>query len=202
MNTSNLKKEIYRKIFHLTSIWIPIVIGLLSKTHAVMLIGFCLICMLFYEKLKDESPDFMNGLKKVLGWLINFKKSKTLSSTTYVLTASFLAILFFDKEIAITSISIMILSDSVASIVGRSFGKRIVYDKTMEGSAAFLVTSIVISMFLFFSMYDTQKFIISSLAGSIVATIAELIASKIDVNDNILVTLSTAVTMQFMFVIL
>jgi dolichol kinase len=158
--------------------------------------------MLFYEKLKDESPDFMNGLKKVLGWLINFKKSKTLSSTTYVLTASFLAILFFDKEIAITSISIMILSDSVASIVGRSFGKRIVYDKTMEGSAAFLVTSIVISMFLFFSMYDTQKFIISSLAGSIVATIAELIASKIDVNDNILVTLSTAVTMQFMFVIL
>lgn len=202
MHRSNLKNEIQRKLFHLSFIWIPIVVAFLTKTYSVMLIGFCLICVLFYEKLKEESPDFMKALKRFLGWLITFKKSKALSKATYIMTSAFLAVLFFDKEIAITSISIMVISDAVASIVGRSFGKRKVYDKTMEGSAAFLVASIAISMFVFFSIYDTQKFIISALAGSIVATIAELIASKIDVNDSVFVTLATALTMQFMFVIL
>lgn len=180
----------------------PLLICYLQKSHAVMLFGVLLAAVLFYEKMRREESAVAAFLDKLFGKIVRPQEKDKLTGATYIILAAFLVVLLFDKTIAVTSLSIMIIADSFAAIVGKFFGKTIVYNKTIEGSAAFLFSAVLIIMVLFFTSYDTQHFLIAGLVASLVGTIAELISSKVNINDNILVTLSVAFSMQLMFAIL
>ena len=64
--------------------------------------------------------------------------------STYFIFSAILTILLFPKSIAIVSLLILILSDTAAAIIGKWIGRIRIFGKTLEGSMAFLITSLLI----------------------------------------------------------
>ncbi|MEO0294992.1 MAG: phosphatidate cytidylyltransferase, partial [candidate division WOR-3 bacterium] len=107
-----------------------------------------------------------------------------------VCISAFLLALFFPKKVAIISLLFLSISDNLASIVGKLFGKtKLFKNKTLEGFLAFLIVSFIIT--LFFQELSIKKKIIISLFASFV----ELFSGTID--DNFTVPLLTAILLYY-----
>jgi dolichol kinase len=108
---------------------------------------------------------------------------------TYFIFSTILTILLFPKPIAIASILILIVSDTAAALVGKGIGKVRIFGKTLEGSLAFLVTSLVIVW-----IYPR----LDRFSGSLAALGAALIEIlPIRLNDNLSIPLVAGAIMFF-----
>ncbi len=191
MNKSALTGvEVRRKIVHLSTLIIPIFYHLTSKeTVLIFLIPF----FIFYLSI-DILRHFHKGLgsifkKYFFNRVLREKEVEGFMGSTYFLFSTILTIILFPKEIAILSILFLIISDTVAALAGKLFGKVSLFDKTLEGSLAFLLTSILIVF-----AYPNIN-LIQGILGSIVATVLEFLPLRID--DNLTIPLGSAAIMFF-----
>ena len=152
------------------------------------LVGTGTLLMIILDLLKAYTFTFENLYLKVFGGILrndekDFKKNLFTGGTYYAL-GIFLALLLFPKEVAVLSILIMIWCDTMAALIGKKFGKRkIIGDKSLEGSLAFVITGILLVFILqfFFPEYNFYK------AGFITVFLAAVFEqiSFIRINDNL-----------------
>jgi glycerol-3-phosphate acyltransferase PlsY len=110
-----------------------------------------------------------------------FKKgeSRRFSSMTMFLFASFIIVLLFKKDIAIAALAYLIFGDIFAKIYGLAFGRRKLFDKTIEGSLAYLGGALICA----YVLHTTLLIPILILAiGAVAATIAEFMPLGLDDN--------------------
>ncbi len=147
-----------------------------DKVSTLYLIGSVTAVFL----LLDLTRLFIKRGKDALRFMFKEREGKTFSSMTTFLIASFIIILLFKKDIAILSILFLITGDIFSKIFGLSFGKhRIFQNKSVEGSTAFLAGALIVS-FISIPYLDIPWLIM--LAGSITATIVEMLPMGIDDN--------------------
>lgn len=103
------------------------------------------------------------------------------SAAFYFFVGSALTILLFPKQIAVGALIVLALSDTLAALVGRRYGKYRIWNKTLEGSMAFFISAWLI-LTLYFGC-EPLKHLMPALAG----TLAELLPCPI--NDNLLIPL-------------
>ncbi len=185
----NLKAEITRKSLHVSSLWMVVVIYFVDKETAISLFTGLLCLFFFAEYLRMTHKKTALLATKIFGDIMRphekqagFKLS-ALSGSFYFLLAVLLSVFIFPKEIAIASIIIMILADTLAAIVGKSLGKHKILDKTLEGCLAFLMTSIIILYY-----YGQLTYYEIGLTA-LLLTLIELISNKFSINDNLSITL-------------
>ena len=66
-------------------------------------------------------------------------------TATYLVLTSFFIILFFNREFSILAISIASICDAMAAIFGMKYGKiKILHNKTLEGSLAFIISGLIV----------------------------------------------------------
>ena len=112
----------------------------------------------------------------------------------YVLTSAILCLCFFGKEIATIALTVMLICDSAAALIGRSVGKIKIYkNKTLEGTVAFFVIAVIINL-LFIPIYP---FGVKSLVACMIATLAELYEDKIEIDDNLSVPIFFSVVLTW-----
>ena len=116
------------------------------------------------------------------------------TGATISFISCFFLILIFEKNIAIYSMLILCISDALAALVGKKWGRNKIYNKSFEGSLAFFLISILIGIFFL----DIK--LIGLFFLSIIATIVELIPSPI--NDNIIVPFSVASTISIYYLLI
>lgn len=181
------KKELFRKAIHLSSLWIPAAIYFMPKIVLIpiLLVILCGNVILEYGNFKKYS-----WARKSFGVLFfrtlrNKETSREhfqFTGAIYVLLSSLLCLCLFSKEIATIALTVMLISDSAAALVGRSVGKIKIYkNKTLEGTSAFLLSAILINV-LFWPIY---QFGWVSVAACLVATAAEVFEDKIEIDDNL-----------------
>jgi dolichol kinase len=193
LNTKLMTKyytELARKIIHLSSLWIPLFY--LNASEITMLkILFPLLCVAL---IIDYGRRFVKPIddlvKKYLGQIMRDeeKDRKVLTGATYMLMASVLTIMFFSKEVAIFALTVLIISDATAALVGKRFGRIRFFDKSLEGSISFAVSAILVYYFyveIFYFSLPLGK----SLLVIMVATIVELFAKKLRLDDNLAIPL-------------
>ena len=113
----------------------------------------------------------------------------------YVLASAILCLCLFGKEIATIALTVMLICDSAAALVGRSLGKiKIHKNKTLEGTLAFFIIAVIINL-LFIPIYP---FGIKSLAACLVATLAEVYEDKIEIDDNLSVPIFFSALMTWL----
>jgi dolichol kinase len=182
--------EIKRKTVHLATLVIPFGYGLTSEPAVLsFLIPFFLL-YLAIDLLRHFHPGLASLFRThFFGRVLREEEKPTLMGSTFFLFASILTILLFPKPIAIASLLILILSDTAAALVGKGFGRVPIFRKTLEGSMAFFVSSLLIVW-----IYPG----LDRLSGSFAALGAALIeVLPIPLDDNLTIPLVAGAIMFF-----
>ena len=183
--------EIARKTVHLSSLWMPF-LYLYSTKETMLLILFPLT---FFALVIDISRRFLPSLNyvvtKFFGYMMRKEEKEdfAFSGATCLLVASSLTIMLFSREVAIFALTILMISDSCAALIGRKFGRTNLMDKTLEGSLSFVFSAILIYFFYIF-FYQFSLPISIALLAIFMASIAELFAKKIHIDDNFTIPLA------------
>jgi len=124
------------------------------------------------------------------GSLIRDHEHNTLTGATYLVLSSLLCITLFSKTVAVAAISFLVLGDTMAALVGRSFGKKRFFQKSIEGSLACFFSCLLCG-----SLVPQLSFGVS-VVGALVATLVELLPLPID--DNLRIPLLSGGVMQLL----
>lgn len=194
MFTDNFKQELLRKLIHLSSLWIPI-LYLNVKTAFMLKILLPLSTMaIMIEILRRFFPAFNNFILSIIGKLMRNTEEKSFTGATYLFISSTLTIAFFDKEIAIFALTILIISDSLSALVGKKIGKIPVAGKTLEGSLAFALSAFLV-YYIYINYYFFDLPLIASSFAILAATLAELFSKKLKIDDNFTIPLVISLTL-------
>ena len=183
-----LKRELYRKTIHFLGVPLPF-LAYVHKPAVAAVLSAVILIYVFSE------------VTRTIGFHLPFishitKRSERITETRgfiigpVSLTAGILITLFaFSPEIYIPAILIVCISDSVSSLVGRKFGKLHLpfYDRTLEGSSAFYITTLAI---LLFFLPPRQ-----ALLTALVPTVMELVTPHY--LDNLLIPIGTALFLKY-----
>ncbi len=189
---SEIRGFLLRKLLHFVSLGFPFAIYSLDKKIYLSIIAFFLGGFLTADYLRFEVKSFRKFFRSFFGDMIKKEEQKFLTGATWVCFSAFFVALLFPKNIAILSLLFLSISDNIASIVGKLFGRtKIFKKKTLEGLIAFFIVSLVITFF-FQELSIIKKIIISLLVSLI-----ELFSGEID--DNLTVPLLSAILLSFLF---
>ena len=129
--------------------------------------------------------------KKIVSYFILYgivtrpQEHYKLSGASWVFIGAGITTMFFNENVAVIAILIMSLSDSAAALIGIKFGKTQFFNKSLEGSLAFFITTYII-LFIFLSATPLNILFIS------VATTTIELFSQPKLNDNLAIPIGTA----------
>ena len=180
------KYELIRKSIHLSSLIIPISLFYFDKYFILNLLIPLSIAYIAIDCLRINSTKVSNLYNKYLGSITRDFEFNSLTGASYIFASTCLIISLFPNNIAIPSLLIMSISDSMASIIGRRYGKVYFLKKSLEGSIAFFLSSILIIIFLDIKLFP-------AIASILVCTLVEAY-QLFNIDDNFSVPLSFAFT--------
>ncbi len=190
------RKEIIRKAIHFSSISIPVFYLLTPRETALVVSAALTIVALSLDLGRHYYPPLFRLYQTAFGPLLRSHESdlvrRRLNGATYVLIAATLSIFLFPKLIAITSFFVLIVSDLAAALIGRRFGRRKFLGKSVEGSAAFFVTALVIVAVTPKVGYALSEYVVGAFAA-LVGTVVE--ASPTGIDDNLSIPLSVGLAL-------
>jgi len=183
MALSDLRKhELVRKAIHLSSSAIPLLYWFIF-TRELMLKGVIILAIGFLtaEYLRLRYPQARKAFMLVFGSAIRGHEHSNLTGATYVFTGAVLSIFLFPKEIAVPSLLILSIADTVAALIGIPFGKHKFLAKSVEGSTGFFISTMII-----LTVFMPETIFINVLVA-LAITVSE--ALPLDIDDNFLIPL-------------
>ena len=202
--TIQYKDELFRKLIHLTSLSISIVYYFITAETAALILGILAGVALVIDLGRYLHPETGKIFYKLFGFLLRKHEldhtKKNLNGATYVLISALISVLIFPKVIFISAFSILIISDSLAALVGRKFGKHKFLSKSLEGTLTFFVSACIVILFTpkvggFFDEY------LIGFIAAFVGAIVENISFKL-VDDNLSIPLFVGFTMWGLYLAL
>ena len=115
-----------------------------------------------------------------------------------MLIAATLTFLLFPKVISTTAFTVLIVSDTAAALIGRRYGKRRFFDKSLVGTTFFVLTAIGVTAVYQSIFHAGPWFLVSGVLATIVCGIVEAASIRLKLDDNISIPSSFAFTMLAM----
>lgn len=198
--SKTLQTELYRKALHLSSLWMPLFIGLADRNICILLFLF-----LFAGNLAVEYAAYRKI--PVIGELFRRMFFKTLrpkevlqnkfvpSGSVYILLSALICSVCFARTAAVAALTVMLVSDTCAALSGRFFGTfRFANGKSAEGTAAFFVSAfIILSALAVKCPLPATVFIAAGTAA------AELWENRLKIDDNLSVSLITGFILNLFY---
>ena len=91
------------------------------------------------------------------------ESSQTLGST-YLLAATLLAFLLFDRNVAVLALLFLAVGDPLAALVGERYGRARIRKKSVEGSLAFMAGAALVELL---SLPPDDNFTVPLVAGAV-----------------------------------
>ena len=201
--TIDYRYELIRKTIHLFSLSIPIIYSFISKELALQLLVPMTLWFLVVDIARFVHKPTADIFYRWFGWLLRKHErdalQKRLNGATYVLIASTLCVFVFPKLLVITALSILIISDTTSALVGRRFGKRPFFEKSVEGTIAFFVTAVLV-VFVTPKLDGLPMEYIIGILGAAVGAAVESAPLRLD--DNLSVPISICAVMWGLYALL
>lgn len=185
------QSELKRKVLHLLALIIPFCIYYLDKEKSLWILIPLSTLALILEVARVRSKAISDLIYKLVGPLMRDEEKTALGSpvvingASWVMLSATLLTIIFPVYIVCASLSMFILGDAAAALIGRKFGKMHWpgSPKTIEGSIAFfLVAGVTLIWFNVLPWYV-------ALIVSCTAMLLEVI--PLPFNDNVRVPLLT-----------
>jgi len=188
----SMSDTLKRGLFHLFGgLFIPIAALFLARMVLLISLGVVTFIFLTFELIRFRAQGINRWFFSYFKPLLREVEVSRLTGTSYMLIASLIAFLAFQRDIAVLALSFLAVGDSVATLVGKQVGKRKLLGKTVEGNLACFLSCIAIGFVFYYSGLNIP--LLAILVGSVGATIAEAI--PLPINDNLTVPLFAGLVM-------
>ncbi len=191
--------ELERKAIHLSSLWMACAIWWLPQLWALSIFMVVLAGMLSFEVLRWH-PKTQRFVPKILTRTLRGHEQGTgafrLTGASYTLLAAIAAALLFPKLIAVTAFTIMIIGDAFAALIGKPFGRTPFLGKSLEGSAAFIVSSMIALCIFYLAVPLPDGYLLAAFIATSAGMLAEALASRLKLDDNLAITLGAGSAMM------
>lgn len=188
------KQELLRKGIHLCSLSIPIGYALTDKEFALTILIPLTIIIVFSDILSKKVKVVGDLIVLIFGKMLREHElddgKLVLNGASWVMISSIITITVFPKVIAVTGFSILIISDTIAALYGRKYGKTPFFNKSVEGSVAFALSAFMVVLVAGAVYGMPWTFFVFGIIGSIIATFAEAASSYLKFDDNLTIPVS------------
>lgn len=202
--TIHYRDELVRKLIHLFSLSIPIIYYFIPSSISITI----LICLTIFALIIDGgrfiSKPFAKIFYKTFGFLLRKheldSEKKNLTGATYVLLSALICAIIFPKVIFVTAFTILIVSDTMAALIGRKFGKRKFLRKSFEGTLSFFISASIVVIFTP-KVGDFQMEYVIGFIAAFVGAIVENISYGL-ADDNLTIPISIGLTMWALYALI
>jgi dolichol kinase len=187
-------KHLGRKIFHLVG-----GLGLLSlyfifnRSTAFILYGALIVIVLMIEIVRLYSPSLNKYLYTRLGGVIRENEKQKMSGTVPYILGVGLSFYAYATPVAAAAICFLAFGDVAATTVGERYGKTKIGNKSLEGTAAFIVASLIVGFLLSFAGLQLAPWVM--VLGALAAAGIELL--PLSLNDNLMIPILAGAVMEF-----
>ena len=190
-----ISAEIYRKIVHLLSSAIPLSYLWFFKDKFLMiyLLGFLSLISVLIEFFRNKNGYIKYLFNNNFYFMLRKNESKgAITGATWLLLGNIITIYLYPIYIAVPALLFLSIGDSFAAIIGKCFSTIKLGKKSLIGSLAGILSSIICVLFV------NQVLPISVIIlGAVFAMLIELIPMPI--NDNLTIPIISGL---FMVIIL
>lgn len=197
-NEISYNSELFRKGIHMISLSIPVVYIFLTKETAIYIIlSFTIIAILI--DIFSRKNFFLHDIfQKVFGNILRPHEKQggvILNGASWVLISASVCIIIFPKLYTVVGFTILILSDTFAALIGRRFGTHSLFDKSWEGTSAYILSAIVV-IFIYGILFSASSgFFVAGIIGAVVSAFVEAASGWLKVDDNFAIPISFALVM-------
>ena len=182
--------ELIRKLIHFGSALFPVAYDhVLSREQMLWLLGGLSALFLLGELMRLNVEAAKRIFRTIFGPVVRPSEEHKLTGATSVFISGFLTVLIFEKNVAVFAMLTLSLADATAALIGRKWGNRDIFGKTLEGTATFLIVAMILAV----TLPGLPR--AGAVVAAVIATVVELLPSPID--DNLMVPLSAATTLSF-----
>jgi dolichol kinase len=212
------KEEINRKLLHVLSgtlipagiLYLPMIDGCSALTPAVIL-GVLAGASILLEYLRFNNAAVQRLFTRLGTGMLRSCENHSLTGSTYIFISAFIcSVVFFNHpHISCIALSLFILGDAVAAIVGISMGRIKIGKKSLEGSAACFTLGLLLFIFVYprvpllldrwNGMAPLPLIVIASFTNTLFELFPISLGKKIPINDNLSVPLLTGMVMLFLY---
>jgi dolichol kinase len=154
------KEEVNRKLLHIVAVVLPVLIfyvPIFFDISRLFIFGIILLLFIFsllIEILRFKVFSFGNWFICSFGSMMRLNEQKELTGATFILGGSAIcSLLSIDSEdvavAAFLSLSLFIIGDAAAAIVGKAIGRIRIGIKTLEGAGGCFFSCLIIGGLIF-----------------------------------------------------
>ena len=191
-NSITYSNELLRKIIHIASSLIAFLLYFLSKEQIIYPLIIITLLFLILDITRFKTNLNLFYLKYFKSITRFEERNNSLTGASYVFIGITLTVIFFDSKIAIPAILILSLADSASALIGRKYGAIYINNKTLEGSIAFYLTTVLILIFFNFN-------ILYILIIAIILVFVEYF-DKLLIDDNIALPIISSILIQIFLI--
>ncbi len=185
--------ETKRKLFHLSAILFPLSYHNCNKLYMILAVTIITFLVLTIDICRHHIQLFQDYVEKFFASIMRKKEKHSLSAVSAMMLGMFSTVIFFKKNIVITSWLVLIFADTAASICGRMINKK--EGKSIIGALCFFLVAIIASLLYnnLFVYAEDRLNLICILISSLIATIVEFYSNKIKLDDNFSIPVSFSI---------
>jgi dolichol kinase len=191
------QKEIYRKIFHLFLLIIPICYLKFGRTLFLTIFSLIALSVILIDYLRCNN-DFVKKYA-LLVFKVVMRDSEIInnkmSGMSWVFASALLNFMIFSPPIAVTGFCILIFADAMAAVVGKSIKSRPFYQKSLAGSSAFFLSAILVILVCGIYFEFRLIFYFFAIFVASLLTYLEAYPSLLNIDDNFLIPIVFGVLM-------
>ncbi|MCZ7558182.1 MAG: dolichol kinase [Bacteroidia bacterium] len=199
----SFRSELLRKSIHMTSLSIPVAYAMISKDLALLILIPMTAAFLIADVLRTFHAPSFRLYERIFGHMLRAhektQEKKTLNGATWVLISATFCVLVFPKLITITAFAILIISDTVAALIGRRFGTKKYRGKTLEGSSAFVLSAIIVILFTPKLTHSPGEYAIA-IVSAVIGAIAEVFSFDI-IDDNFAIPVAIGSALWLLYLV-
>lgn len=176
-----MQLKLWRHLYHLLAgLFFAFLYYFVSKGTMLLGLGIATAICILIEDIRLRLHPFNRWLIAHFSMLLSPEEERRVTGQTYFALGSFLTVLLFSKNIAITSLVFLAVGDVAGVMAGTLFGKTKLLRKSIEGSGACWITCLLTGLILHFTVVDLEFYVI--FVGALAAALGELLSIPPDDN--------------------
>jgi glycerol-3-phosphate acyltransferase PlsY len=186
-------KHLGRKIYHLFGgIALLSVYYLLGREQALLFYGVLFFIVLTLDIIRLKMPSVNNFVYSRFGSFVRQNEANKLTGTAPYVLGIGLSLFLYSAPIATAAVCFLAFGDVAATAVGERYGKTRIRDKSLEGTAAFILAALTAGFIL--TLIGVAPLPLVIVLGALVAAGVELIPFPI--NDNLVIPIVSGAIME------